>query len=256
MIDAKENLVGEVSVGTIKVNVEGFGEDVSKYISNELTTTMKTDFDSMTTKFCTHRGVADLVKEIPSFKIVPDPNSIDSIEEGFSPSYLFTYLMNVEKINKFTMYDGFDMKGDASYMFDNCICLKEVDLSGFDTSKITKMYGMFNQCSSLTKLDLSNFDTSNVTYMSNMFRDCSSLTELDLSNFNTSNVTNMYLMFYGCSSLTNLNLSNFDFSKVTNYDGMFYNVPTNCYILVKDATAKEWITSKFADLTNVHYVGE
>ena len=37
---------------------------------------------------------------------------------------------------------------------------------------------------------------------------------------------------------------------------MFDNVPTDCYILVKDTTAKEWITSKFPDLTNVHYVGE
>ena len=33
-------------------------------------------------------------------------------------------------------------------------------------------------------------------------------------------------------------------------------VPSTCYILVKDATAKEWITSKFERLTNVHYVGE
>lgn len=142
------------------------------------------------------------------------------------------------------------------YMFWECNKLTDLDVSSFDTSKVTSMVGMFRNCRSLTTLDLSNFDTSNVTEMDSMFIYCSTLTNLDLSSFNTSKVTGMYQMFSGCSKLKNLNISNFDFTNVTSYTSMFQNVPTDCYILCKDATAKEWITSKFTTLTNVHYVGE
>ena len=142
------------------------------------------------------------------------------------------------------------------YMFRICSSLTSLDLSNFNTSSVTKMTAMFQKCSSLISLNLSSFNTSNVTDMQYMFEGCSSLTSLDLSSFNTSNVTNMSYMFQSCSSLNNLNISNFDFSKVTSYSYMFANVPSNCYILVKDATAKDWITSKFTNLTNVHYVGE
>ena len=54
--------------------------------------------------------------------------------------------------------------------------LEELDLSGFDTSKVTEMDCMFQYCRSLTNLDLSGFDTSNVTDMHNMFGYCESLT--------------------------------------------------------------------------------
>ena len=99
----------------------------------------------------------------------------------------------------------------------------KLDLSSFNTSKVTYMSMMFSGCSSLTSLYLNGFNTSNVTYMSGMFSDCSSLTSLDLSGFNTSNVTNMTRMFEGCSSLTSLDLSNFNTSNVTYMSDMFYN---------------------------------
>ena len=38
---------------------------------------------------------------------------------------------------------------------------------------------MFNGCGKLTSLDVSNFDTNKVTNMSGMFYNCNSLTELD-----------------------------------------------------------------------------
>ena len=60
---------------------------------------------------------------------------------------------------------------------------------------------MFSYCISLTSLDLSSFNTSKVTDMDEMFNFCSNLTSLDLSSFNTSHVTNMGHMFYGCSNL-------------------------------------------------------
>ena len=53
---------------------------------------------------------------------------------------------------------------------------------------------MFSNCSSLNILDLSSFDTRKVTNMSFMFHNCSSLKELDISNFKTSQVDSMTYM--------------------------------------------------------------
>ena len=121
---------------------------------------------------------------------------------------------------------------------------------------VTNMCDMFSYSYSLTDLDLSNWNTSSAIKMRQMFYGCSYLTSLNLSSFDTSNVTTMEQMFGHCSKLTNLNISNFDFTNVRSYSGMFSGVPSDCYILVKDATAKDWITSNFTNLTNVHYVGE
>ena len=97
----------------------------------------------------------------------------------------------------------------------------EIDLSGFDTSKVTTMYDMFAYMSKLTTLNLSHFDTSKVTNMNNMFYHMPALTTINLSSFDTSNVTDMSGMFSSMSKLTTLNLSHFDTSKVTNMGFMF-----------------------------------
>lgn len=106
-------------------------------------------------------------------------------------------------------------------MFQSCSSLTSLNLSGFDTSQVTKMSNMFYNCSGITDIDLSSFDTSQVTSMSNMFNNCSSLTSLDLSGFDTSKATSMGGMFGGCSSLTSLNLSGFDTPQVTSISSMF-----------------------------------
>ncbi len=105
--------------------------------------------------------------------------------------------------------------------FFGCSSLTSIDLSHFNTEKVTDMSYMFYGCSSLTNLDLSHFNTENVTNMSGMFRDCSSLTNLNLSHFNTDNVRKMSDMFYNCPSLTSLDLSHFNTEKVTGMSGMF-----------------------------------
>ena len=124
---------------------------------------------------------------------------------------------NTKKITQFGSYSS------ANGMFYECSSLTSLDLSSFDTSNAINMYHMFYGCSSLTSLDLSSFNTSKVTNMSSMFKGCSSLTSLDLSGFNTSKITTMSGVFEGCSSLTSLDLSNFNTSSVTNMDYMFKN---------------------------------
>ena len=133
---------------------------------------------------------------------------------------------------------------DMSYMFAYS-AVTNLDLSSFDTSKVTKMKGMFSESaateikglenfdtsnvtnmnemfykSAATSLDLSSFDTSNVTDMSDMFS-YSAATEIKgLENFNTSKVTDMSYMFNG-SKATSINVSSFDTSNVTNMGNMF-----------------------------------
>ena len=46
------------------------------------------------------------------------------------------------------------------------------------------MYGMFNGYSSLTSIDVTKFNTEKVTYMNGIFNDCKSLKSIDVSNIN------------------------------------------------------------------------
>ena len=124
--------------------------------------------------------------------------------------------------------------------------IEKLDLSSFNTSKVTNMYGMFGVCSSLISLDLSSFNTSNVTNMAFMFNGCSSLTSLVLSGFNTTNVTNMVYMFRGCSSLISLDLSNFNTLNVTNMSYMFSYCP-----FLTSLDVSSFNTSKVTDMTSM-----
>ena len=117
--------------------------------------------------------------------------------------------------------DNIYMNQYSSYMFYNMQGVTSLDLSHFNTSKVTEIRSMFYAMSNLTSLDVSNFDTSNVTEMGSMFYAMSNLTSLDVSNFDTSNVTDMGNMFNGMSSLKSLDVSNFDTSKVYNMSSMF-----------------------------------
>ena len=114
---------------------------------------------------------------------------------------------------------------DMSYMFAYS-AVTNLDLSSFDTSKVTKMKGMFSESAATEIKGLENFDTSNVTNMGNMFVS-TKVTSLDLSGFDTSKITNMAGMFEG-TKVTSLDLSNFNTSNVTNMNSMFaYSAPTS-----------------------------
>lgn len=119
---------------------------------------------------------------------------------------------------------------DMSHMFANCkTYLTSLDLSNFKTGNVKTMTGMFYNCYYMTSLDISGFDTQNVEYMNNMFYNCYYLTSLDVSSFDTRNVTDMMRMFNNCASLTTLDVSNFDTRNVRDMRYMF----DSCYKLVK-----------------------
>lgn len=133
-------------------------------------------------------------------------------------------------------------------MFAECINLKSVDLSDFDTSQVTNMCWMFYGCSSLEGLDLSNLDTSSVTDMRSMFKGCTSIEGLDLSSIDTSQVTTMYNMFNACSSLKSLNLSGIDTSRVTNMCSMFYGCSS-----LEDLDLSGFDTSQLTNMNEMFY---
>lgn len=145
---------------------------------------------------------------------------------------------------------------NISSMFErDSALLTTVNLSNIN-APLSLISSLFSGCKKLVTINLENINTSGVSSMNNVFYNNTSLSTLDLSSFDTSNVTNMTSMFYNCTSLKNLDIRNFDFTNVTSYTGMFTGVPDNCKIIVKDDTAKEWITSKFTNLTNVVTVAE
>ena len=155
------------------------------------------------------------------------------------------------------------LNGDSSKMFirnwdeSKLKNILDIDLSNFDTSKVTNMRDMFSGMYNLTTLNLSNFNTSKVTDMNSMFEEVNSLTSLNLSNFDTSKVTNMGWMFSSMSNLTSLNLSNFNTSKVTDMYGMFSNMSRLTTLNVSNfdtskVTDMGWMFHGMSNLTSLN----
>ena len=107
-------------------------------------------------------------------------------------------------------------------MFSKCTSLETLDLSSFNTEKVTNMFEMFVGSTNLRTINLpKGFIGSNVTDLNGMFRGCASLTELDLSGSNAEKVKNMGDMFNGCVALSNLNLSGFKTGSLTDMRYLF-----------------------------------
>lgn len=112
---------------------------------------------------------------------------------------------NLEKIS---FADGVIADSSLASMFKGCSNLKNVDMSGLNTTKTNDMSSMFESCTALTndgvsssiKFKNGNFTTSKVTNMSRMFAN-SGIKQLDFSAFDTSSLLNMSSMFTSCASL-------------------------------------------------------
>ena len=132
---------------------------------------------------------------------------------------MFYNLSNIIKID-LSKFDSSKVTGMAA-MFSFCNSLVSINFNNFNTSLVTNMNRMFNNCTSLISLNLDSFNTSLVTNMFGTFSFCSSLKTINLKSFNTSSVNVMTAMFHGCSSLLSLELKNFDTSSVSNMHGIF-----------------------------------
>ena len=111
---------------------------------------------------------------------------------------------------------------DMRLMFSSCTSLETLDLSSFNTEKVTTMATMFENSKHLRSLKLpKGFIGSSVTDLNATFKGCESLTELDLSGSNSENVKEMNEMFYGCRALSKLDLTDFKTGQVTTMENMF-----------------------------------
>ena len=165
-----------------------------------------------------------IIKGIGSQKI------LSNLELLLSQIYINGYLQNssvnmvyelTEEENDIKMIWNNDIENCDS-MFYSLTNIIKVDLSKFDSSKVTIMKNMFTDYISLTSIILDNFDTHLVNNMDSMFYNCKSLTSLNLTSFDTSSVINMEKMFAYCISLETLNLSNFKTTSTTDMSSMFH----------------------------------
>ena len=125
-------------------------------------------------------------------------------------THMFYGCYNLEEVIGLDTWKNFNPI-ELTGMFLDCQNLKTVDISNWDTSKVTYTYDMFCGCTSLEKLNLSKWDCTNFAWTAQMFLGCYKLKSL--GNF-MSNVKNNILfigtsckdMFNGCKSLA-LNLS-------------------------------------------------
>ena len=131
-------------------------------------------------------------------------------------------------------------------MFRGLRNITTIDCAGFNTSNVTDMDSTFNR-TAIKRLDLHGWDTSKVTNMSTMFRDSSSLAYLD-QNFDTSKVKSMNYMFCNEDLLKNIDVSNWDVSNCISLLGVFYN----CHALTKLDLSK-WNTKSAKKLETLLY---
>ena len=167
-------------------------------------------------------------------------------------SFLFLNFTNLKTINFNNNFDTSNTE-NMEGMFRNCTSIESLDLTSFNTSKVTNMYGMF--CfyrngtfinNNLKHIEFgNNFITSNVTNMGSMFAG-SNLENINLSTFNTNNVTSMFHMF-SVMKLTELDLSNFNTSNVTNTQEMFIK----CYNLKTIYVSENFVTTNITNSTSM-----
>jgi len=129
-----------------------------------------------------------------------------------------------------------------------------------NTSNVTDMalaFRYFGRNANVRQeLDLSGWDTRKVTTMNQMFANAEHLRKINMSTWETPLVTNTAEMFYYCVRLQEIDMRKFTFDNVTSSSSMFTSIPANCLIIVKSQTEKNWVLTQRSDLTNVKTVEE
>ena len=165
------------------------------------------------------------------------PALIDSIEAGggsgethVNPDFYELRTQNGTNFNNlFREYNGPEIdvsQWDTSKVTSarNCFynCAKSMDISNWDLSNLKDAYGMFYSFANGSKyIDLSVLDFSSVTSATYMFNG-SNTDYLDVRNIKLTRTNNYDNLFSSCNG-TELDLSNWDISKVTHLGDTFYS---------------------------------
>ena len=161
-------------------------------------------------------------------------------------------------MHDFFIADGLEsVVNVGNTMFKNCVGIRDLDLTYFNTSAITNMPNLFMGCTRLETANINSFDMINVRAINSMFNGCEKLTRLDISGWKNPNkittaasmfrwcgeleevylpqftaLTNVQSMFQGCEKLTKLDISSWDTSNITSYANMLSGVNEQCEIYV------------------------
>ena len=271
-VDAFPNYVMEGASKSINEIISESVQDTSNFLSTKI---LRNQIESIT---------------FDSFENIPE-NSIGEYDVSLAKNRsVLLYYTDNDNNNLYEVMiateSGTTVASSGYALFAFLTNMINIDLSNFDTSRVTNMHGMFAYSTSLKTLNVStlntsnvivmrsmfgaggddyigiiykmslekiigleDFDTKKVVNMRTMFQNCGNLKQLNVSNFNTSNVTDMSHMFWGVKGLENIDVSNFNTSKVTNMKGMFGDRRNNPNILLTNIKGLEnFDTSKVINI--------
>ena len=135
-------------------------------------------------------------------EVVFDATFIDS-----KPDYLRLWLKELPNLEKVSGWKYVNWTGSKISSFNEMFlnCKKLTDLGDFEkvnSEKIDEMQRMFSGCTSLRYVDLSSFNTSKVTNMEETFYNCKLLEAIFVGNqWSTAKVGSSSNMFTGCTNL-------------------------------------------------------
>ena len=178
---------------------------------------------------------------------------LESLEEYFSPSCD----SNMKKIISVDL-SNFDTSKltNMKSAFENCELLETVDFNKFKGTSIINMNFLFSNCVELKSIDFSHLDPSSVVYMNSMFSGCVSLYSIKFSSSKATSLVNLEEMFYKCSSLRSIDLSMFIITSATNMDYMFSGCSSLKYLDISNFKM-ETVTnanSMFKGIINLKYI--
>ena len=166
------------------------------------------------------------------------------ISKCTTATYMFAFSPKLKQIKGLNRLDFSHVKNMCA-LFTGCKSLEELDVTGWNTERVTDMGAMFMNCYNLKTIrGLETWNTSNVRYMTSMFSYGVSyshngkLKNINLSTWDVSKVKDMSDMFYGCGSLEYLNVSGWNTKSLKSTDHMF----CQC-VSLKNLDVSKWDTS-------------
>lgn len=153
------------------------------------------------------------------------------IQTAADASYMFglvsgDYFKVLEEINGLDLLDT-SQTTNMRAMFQCCVEVRELDVSGFDMRNVGTTFGMFMSASSygdmkLTRIyGIEKWKFEKTISSKNMFKLCSELQELNIGAWKVA-VSDMSAMFDGCEKIEELDLSGVDNTGATT-TGALYN---------------------------------
>jgi len=112
---------------------------------------------------------------------------------------------------------------NMAQIFKYAVIPEGFDVSNWNTSNNTNLGGLLYGVTVPSGFDINNWDTSKVTTLRTTFKQSELPKGFDISNWDTSNITDMGNLFESARIPSELDINGWDMSNVTNTSYMFYN---------------------------------